>query len=189
VTRARGRPRKSDDPATRERLLDAAAEACIDVGFDRITLAAIAQRAGVTPAAIYNHFADKEELLYTAGRLAIDRLAATIAPGTDPARSVHDLVHAFLRPSLRPTRRLVLELHLAGARHPQLAEHLDEWHREFAKLVADSSPAGDDAPPATVKSLFLLLLGLCHVDDLDAIKAKPAALGERADRIVDALWH
>lgn len=188
VTRTRGRPRKSNDVATRERLLDAAAEVCVDVGFDRITLAEIAQRAGVTPAAIYNHFADKDELLYTAGRLAIDRLAASVAPGSDRARSVHDLVDAFLRPSLRATRRLILELHLAGARHPQLAEHLDDWHREFAKLVANSLPAGDDAPAATVKTFFLLLLGLCHVDDLHAIKAKPGALGGRVDRIVDALW-
>jgi AcrR family transcriptional regulator len=188
MTRRRGRPPKSEDVTTRERLLDAAAAACVDVGFDAVTLADLAARAGVTPAAIYNHFADKAELLYTAGRIAIDRLGGRIAPSDDPARGAHDVVAAFLAPDFRASRRLILELHLAGTRHPELGEHLRAWHREFAKLAVDRAPDGDDASAATVKALFLLLLGICHVDDLEAIEATPAALAARIDRIIDALY-
>ena len=135
LTRPRGRPHKSDDPATRDRLLEAAAAACVEVGFDAVTLANVATRAGVTPAAVYNHFTDKDELLYTAGRLAIDRLNASMAPAGDTAEAAHAVVEEFLRPSFRPTRRLILELHLAGARHPELAERLAVWHGEFAALA------------------------------------------------------
>jgi AcrR family transcriptional regulator len=188
VIRRRGRPPKSDDPATRDRLLDAAAAACVDVGFERITVAQIADRAGVTPAAIYNHFADKEELLYAAGRVAVERLAASITPGADPGRGAHDVATAFLRPSFRTSRRLILELHLAAARHPELAEHLEEWHREFAALAIKRGRPNDDAPAATVKAFFLVLLGLCHLEDLDGIKTTSAALGTRVDRIVDVLY-
>jgi AcrR family transcriptional regulator len=188
MTRRRGRPPKSGDPATRDRLLDAAAAACTAVGFEAVTLAGVAASAGVTPAAVYNHFAGKEELLYAAGRVAIDRLGASIVPAGDPARGAHDIVAAFLDPSFRASRRLILELHMAGARHPQLAEHLQEWHREFASLAVEREPGRDDAPAATVKALFLLLLGLCHVEDLDAIEATPVALAARVDRIVDALY-
>lgn len=186
MTRRRGRPPKSDDPATRDRLLEAAAEACIEVGFEAVTVASVAQRAGVTPAAVYNHFADKAALLYTAGREAIDRLNATVAATGDPARAAHQVVAAFLAPSFRPSRRLVLELHLAGARHPELAAHLADWHREFAGRSV--RPGGEHPPPATVKAFFLLLLGLCHLDDLDAIDTTETALRARIDRLVDALY-
>ena len=118
MSRPRGRPPKSDDPSTRDRLLQAAADACVEVGFDAVTLADVAARAGVTPAAVYNHFADKSELLYAAGRHAIDGLGASVVPTGDPARAVHDVVAAFLRPSFRSSRRLLLELHLAGSRRP-----------------------------------------------------------------------
>ena len=187
-TRRRGRPPKSDDPATRDRLLAAAAEACVEVGFDAVTVADVAQRAGVTPSAVYNHFADKSELLYTAGRVAIDRLGAEVVPAGDPARRAHDVAAAFLRPTFRTSRRLILELHLAGARHPELAEHLEDWHREFAgaALRADEGPVDGQTP--TLKAFFLVLLGLCHLEDLDALDTAASALRERVDRVVDALY-
>ncbi len=188
ATRRRGRPPKSSDPATRDRLLDAAAAACVDVGFDAVTVADVATRAGVTPSAVYNHFADKDELLYTAGRLAIDRLGADIAPAADPARSAHDVAAAFLLPSFRASRRLILELHLAGARHPELAEHLAEWHREFAVLSVDAGTDPDDAWAPTVKVFFLVLLGLCHLEDLEALDTDPSAIRARVERVVDALY-
>jgi AcrR family transcriptional regulator len=172
VNRRRGRPPKSDDPSTRDRLLDAATEACVAQGFDGVTLADIAERAGVTATAIYNHFANKEELLYTAGRRALRDLTATLSPSEEGARAVHDVAAAYLRPELAP----------------ELAEHLAAWHREFAKVLADLTPSGDRARTATVKSLFLLLLGLCHLEDLSALDAEPKQLATRVDRMVDALY-
>ena len=193
ATRRRGRPPKSDDPATRDRLLDAAAEACVEVGFDAVTVAQVAERAGVTASAVYNHFADKDELLYTAGRLAIGRLGSIVAPSGNPARSAHDVAAAFLHPTFRAGRRLILELHMAGGRHPELAAHLADWHREFAGLSAGEDTAADASnsaspSPATVKVFFLLLLGLCHVEDLESLDADPSALQDRVDRLIDALY-
>jgi AcrR family transcriptional regulator len=187
-TKRRGRPPKSDDPATKDRLLDAAAQACVDDGFEGVTLADIAERAGVTATAIYNHFASREELLYAAGRRALDQLAATLSPEHRGPAAVHEIAMAYLHPDRAPTRRLFLELHLAGAHHPDLAAHLDDWHREFAKVLADVVPGDDRAAQATVKALFLLLLGLCHLEDLDAIGAQPALVRERVGRLVDALY-
>ena len=167
-------------------------------GFESVTLAGIAERAGVTATAIYNHFASREELLYAAGRWALEQLAASLTPvadGDEPAltptsaaAAVHDIAAAYLRPEMRATRRLFLELHLAGARHPDLAVHLDDWHREFGKMLGDLVAADDDVPGATVKTLFMLLLGLCHLEDLDAITATPAATLERVGRLVDVLY-
>ncbi|MGH9186774.1 MAG: TetR/AcrR family transcriptional regulator [Acidimicrobiales bacterium] len=189
----RGRPPKSDDPATKDRLLEAAAAACVADGFESVTLAGIADRVGVTATAIYNHFASREELLYAAGRRALDELAATLSPGNGTQvpvgpSAVHDIAKAYVRPEMAPTRRLFLELHLAGAHHRDLATHLEEWHREFAKVLADVVPADDNAPGATVKTLFMLLLGLCHLEDLGAIPADATAMLERVDRLVDTRY-
>jgi AcrR family transcriptional regulator len=182
----RGRPPKSDDLDTKERLLEAAAEACVADGFESVTLAGIAERAGVTATAIYNHFASREELLYAAGRRALDQLAATLSPEPGP-EAFHQIALAYLHPDRAATRRLFLELHLAGAHHPDLAAHLDDWHREFAKVLADVVPGDATRAAATVKTLFLLLLGLCHLEDLTAVPAADAAVRERVGHLVAAL--
>ena len=53
-----GRPPKIDEHGTptRERLLRAAVEACVEFGYDGATLADIARRAGVSTPAVYSHF-------------------------------------------------------------------------------------------------------------------------------------
>jgi AcrR family transcriptional regulator len=191
TARRRGRPPKSldpSDPTTRDRLLEAATDACVAEGFEGVTVAGIAERAGFTATAIYNHFDTKEDLLYAAGRRALQRLAATLSNERADAGAVHDIAAAYLRPDMESTRRLFLELHLAGTRHPELSEHLHEWHREFAKVLSDLTVPGDDASAATVKSLFLLLLGLCQLEQLDAIRAKRSDVAARVDRMVDAIY-
>jgi AcrR family transcriptional regulator len=188
MSNRRGRPPKSEDPATADRLLEAAGEACAELGFERVTLEAIGKRVGVTATAIYNHFGSKDELLYAAGLHGLDRLTETLAGSEVRIQTVHDVAKAYLRPEMATTRRLFLELHMAGVRHPELAGHLARWHQGWAKVFADLVPPGDDAPAATVKALFLLLLGLCHIEDLGAIRADRAALGLRVDRLVSALY-
>jgi AcrR family transcriptional regulator len=58
----RGRPAGSDGATTRERLVAAAHAACLDVGFDAVTLADISRRAGVALGTFYVYFADKSEI-------------------------------------------------------------------------------------------------------------------------------
>jgi AcrR family transcriptional regulator len=166
----------------------AAAEACAELGFDGVTLEAIGRRASVTPAAIYNHFAGKDELLYAAGVYALEQLTETLTGTELGAEVVHDVAAAYLRPEMAVARRLFVELHLAGTRHPELAAHLAAWHAEWAKVFADVVRDTDDDPAATVKVLFLVLLGLCHIDELDAMDAPADALLARVDRLVGSLY-
>ena len=188
MKRRRGRPPKSDDPSPRDRLLDAAASACATYGFEAVTVAGIAEGAGVTATAIYNHFDTKEELLYLAGRRALEQLVATLSSNGRQLRGVNDVATAFLRPDMATTRRLLLELHMAGARHPELAAHLTAWHREFAKLFASLVPGTPTEQRATVKALFLLLLGLCHLEQLDGVRADRVQLGREVEAMVRALY-
>ena len=63
-----GRPPKVDrhGTPTRERLLNAAADACVEHGYVGATLADIARRADVSTPAIYSHFSGKADLLVEA---------------------------------------------------------------------------------------------------------------------------
>jgi AcrR family transcriptional regulator len=57
-------PPSTHDPAsTRERILDVALELFSDQGYDGTSLREIAERLGVTKAALYYHFASKEDIL------------------------------------------------------------------------------------------------------------------------------
>jgi AcrR family transcriptional regulator len=175
-----GRPPKVDDTglATRERLLTAAADACVEHGFDGATVADIAHRADVSAPAIYNHFGGKVELMVAAGHAALDRLRPAGTPRRPSARQV---VRTFLADDFAGTRRLLVELHLAGQRHPDVAALLASWH---------TTQAGnwDGDGDATVKTFFLLLLGLCQIDALSALPGSAADVTTVAERLTAVLF-
>ena len=50
---------------TRERILQTALDLFIEQGYDKASLREVAERVGVTKAALYYHFASKEEILRT----------------------------------------------------------------------------------------------------------------------------
>lgn len=53
----------TEDMSTRERILDIALELFADQGYERTSLRQIAERLGFSKAAIYYHFASKEDIL------------------------------------------------------------------------------------------------------------------------------
>ena len=50
---------------TRDRILDVALDLFIEQGYDKTSLREIAERVGVTKAALYYHFSSKEEIIRT----------------------------------------------------------------------------------------------------------------------------
>jgi AcrR family transcriptional regulator len=182
----RGRPPNSDGQETATRLLDAAASACAEHGFDGATMNEIARRAGVTAAAIYNHYESREDLLYAAGVRSLGQVTEVVTQPLGPA-SAREIAAGYLRPGLKQSRRLLAELHLAGGRDPKLAALLARWHRAWSEALMQVLPPTDPDPEATIKTLFLLLLGLCHLEDLDALQPEPGDLEHRVERLVDAI--
>jgi AcrR family transcriptional regulator len=185
--RGRGRPPKSEGLVTAQALLDAATGVCAEWGFDGSTVARVAERGGVSPAAIYNHYGSREDLLYAAAVRGLERITTLSMKHVDSIDSAPALASAYLRPEMRDTRRLIAELHLASGRDERLAGLLAEWHRSWTKAIVEHLPPDDPAPNATVKSIFLLLLGLCHYDDLPAVRAPRGAVAERAEMAVSTL--
>lgn len=185
--RPRGRPPNSDGQLTAQRLLDAAAAVCVESGFEGSTLPLIAERAGVSPTAVYNHFHSRQELLYAAAVRALDQITAVALQGGRREPTLQAIATAYLRPEMTRNRRLIAELHLAGRRDERLAALLAQWHRQYADRFVGALSGTDANPQATTKVVFLLLLGLCHFDDLPVIRAPRAAVSERVERMIEVL--
>ena len=143
VTAAEPGPR----PAAVERLLDAASEAVADKGFHATTTRDIAARAGMSPAAVYVHFASKEELLYELSlvghraALAIVVGAAGRSPG-DPAAQLQAVVSDFASWHARHRRTArVVQYELAALTRGHRTV-IDGLRREIQARMRDLLAAG-----------------------------------------------
>ncbi len=96
---------------TAERILDAAEEVFAERGYDAASLGDVADRVGIRPQAIYNHFSGKREL-YAA---VLERLLCPFLTLLDDAASAPDVGHS----ALALTRDIAFH-----ARNPHLARIL-----------------------------------------------------------------
>ena len=86
----------------RSSLVDAARELLLELGDqEKLTVRAVTARAGVSPNALYLHFADKEALL-SAVMIASYKelrsfLQAAVAPAREPIKQVRAYGHAYLQ--------------------------------------------------------------------------------------------
>ncbi|MFB7909929.1 TetR/AcrR family transcriptional regulator [Kitasatospora sp. NPDC059146] len=130
---------------TRARLLAAASELFLSVGFARTSIEDVCAAAGYTRGAFYSNFAGKEDLLLAlfddqaARRITeLERLAAACEALAPPERA-RLLVEALLRvePAESGWILLFLEFRLVAARSAELAEQLAAHDRTVARALAD----------------------------------------------------
>ncbi len=72
-------PRRMSAPARREQLLDVATQLAVEQGFHAISVEAIARRAGITRAVIYQHFGDLQTMLETVIERETSRALAQVS--------------------------------------------------------------------------------------------------------------
>src|ERR1700761_3000881 len=72
------------EPQARERLRDPALELFLAHGFDNVTVAQIAERAGLTRRTFSRYFADKRDVLF-AGSDELPKVMADAVRAADPA--------------------------------------------------------------------------------------------------------
>lgn len=181
-----GRPPKDDARvSTEQRLVDAAFAACVEQGFDGVSLSDVAARAGVTANAVYKHFDSKSALLVATAKHALASLPAVDDPTLDPPQRARMLARAFLAPEARQARRFVAELAAAAPRHPDLAQLMAEWNDE---RVAGWPRTGTRAGRARVKALYVLFLGACQFEALDGIDAPVDVVAARLEEAAAVLF-
>ena len=116
-------------PNARGRLERAAYELFRDRGYDRTTVADIAERAGLTERTFFRHYADKREVLFGGGAVLQDEVVRALVklPPTVPTiEAVRIAVEAAS--SLMHGRR-----DLARERQRIIAAHTDLQERELIK--------------------------------------------------------
>lgn len=129
--------RNEDDARTR--LQRAALELFGERGYDRITAAEIAGRAGVTERTFFRHFPDKREVLFEGEAVLRAALTASIAEAPAGVGSLDTLFGAFrsVVPLLEANRPFAVPRHAVIASTPALRE------RELTKVAALANALAD----------------------------------------------
>ncbi|WP_236789567.1 TetR/AcrR family transcriptional regulator [Amycolatopsis sp. GM8] len=84
-----------DGGPARLRLQQAALELYQEHGYDQVTTAEIAARAGVTERTFYRHFADKREVLFDGEKVLRDALVTVVAGAPESLAPLPVLLRAF----------------------------------------------------------------------------------------------
>ncbi|MCK2213090.1 TetR/AcrR family transcriptional regulator [Actinomadura sp. ATCC 31491] len=159
-------------PAKRAAIVRAALELFLDEGYARVSMDAIAARAGVGKQTVYSHFGNKERLFLAVVGEARTAASATPADASPPGRTGDPradlqavgerLLRVVLSPAVAALHRLtVAEL----THHPELQESWRETSSDaLLAEVADHLTAADRAgtlrvpDPLLAARQFVLLM-------------------------------
>ncbi|GAA0272929.1 TetR-like C-terminal domain-containing protein [Actinomadura nitritigenes] len=167
-----------------ERLTRAAAELADEVGFENVTVSALARRFGVKDASLYSHVKNVQDLRARVAVLALAELADRAADAL-AGRAGKDALVAF-----------------AGAYRAYAKEHPGRY--TAARLRLDPETAAASAAGRHAEMMRALLRGydLAEPDQTDAVRLLGSVFHgyvsleeaggfdhSRAARDVDASWH
>lgn len=165
-------PRGAGDPRLRDRLLEAAADVTRSEGVQAVTIRRVARRAGLADGTLYNHFADKDELLRAVVANLTQRAEEQVTrlaelPGTATVReNLLEVVRAGLAAlsELAPLLAALGEQAVAtdpvrphGA--PRPANPVIRATVEYLRAEQRLGRIGPDADPEAAATL---LIGACH---------------------------
>lgn len=129
--------------------IDAILEASVTVmsehGYHGTSVRDIAERAGLSPAALYHHFASKHDVLATIMDRGIEELLRRTRAARDaadgPAATLRSIVDAHVRFHLEDQRAVLLGAsELRGLEEPVRSDHIakrQQQQRIFDDVVAD----------------------------------------------------
>jgi AcrR family transcriptional regulator len=150
-------------PDARRRLQEAAVELYAERGFSGTTVAAVAERAGLTERTFFRHFVDKREVLFANE----DALRATLveavadAPEGGPGALADAGVAAVVR-ALQPRHAELRRREPVVAAHPELRERelmkLASWTGALRAALEDRGIGPDTA--ALVAETWVAVLGV-----------------------------
>ena len=127
-------------PARRSQLLDEAAALLVDGGPAALTMERLAERAGVSKALPYRHFADADAVRVALFQRETGRLGVGVLRALQSAPPGEDLVRVSVRAyfdELVPRRDLLVALSSPGRAVPALADPDDAATRFAARLLRD----------------------------------------------------
>ena len=190
----RGRAARPTPPAPRKTyhhgnlrraLVEAAGGLLESRGPLGVTLRGAARAAGVSQAAPYRHFRDKQAMLAAVAEAGFRQIGEAVRravnPRADPIRRLEQLGVAYVRfaiahPSLY---RLMFSPAVSGREHPALRQAAVEGATGFAGVVLGAQRAGALRPGDPEPIAFVLLALLHGVSNLLVEKQIPEAVRVR----------
>ncbi|MBO8186381.1 TetR/AcrR family transcriptional regulator [Streptomyces spirodelae] len=180
MARTIGEPRNARSRKTVAALLQAARELIEEQGFESLTMAAAAERAGVSRRGAYLHFSTRGELLTALYRSLgeVEQLAASLQKVWDAPDALATL-REWAEHIARSHPRILAVLHaVERARHtdPDAAElwetTLTNWRRGSRRVIERLQAEHRLAPPWTVDTATDMLWALTSLDILDRLMTR-----------------
>jgi AcrR family transcriptional regulator len=160
---------RGGDRTLREHLIATAERMIAERGTAGLTVRAIAREAGVAGGVLYNHFADKEELI----ALALRAHATAIESGLDPlpapgTGTVEGNLRAYVAHGMALHGRMVPAL--TGliatpevlARFAGLSDPDRDWRHRLRGYLEAERGLGRIAADARVGAVTSMIVGACH---------------------------
>ena len=172
----------------RERVVELATAVADDVGFDRLSLAAVAERAGVRLPSLYKHIESLDGLRRDVAVRALDELAAAVAPalsGRAGGEALRALAGAYRDYARRHPGRYAATVRAPLAADQAHAAAAGSVLRLVYAVLAGYGLDGDDAVDAT-RSLRASLHGFVVLETSGGF-GLPRDVDRSFDRLVDAL--
>src|SRR5271163_1412240 len=151
-------------PETQRLILDTAISVFAENGYEAVTMRQIATLADLTPASIYNYYADKRSLYLAACKHSLgeatQRMLQTVDEGTSPRDRLFRFVRGLAMVDANATRLFMRELVEVDKEGLALLEH-ETFEAAFRKLIELLRQAtGAPASPVRAASVFALVFGL-----------------------------
>ncbi|MEU6212060.1 ScbR family autoregulator-binding transcription factor [Streptomyces sp. NPDC090085] len=182
------RARQERAEITRQAILDGAAIAFDESGFEGTSLSDVVRHAGVTKGALYFHFPSKEAL----ARTLMDeqfQVAAHVPDAEDPGlQTAIDLTHRMahgLRTDVRIRAGIRLVIEFGSFTSPDATPY-DTWIATCRSCLGPAQRQGDIHPSLDVDALSVLLVGaFTGIQVTSHVRTRRADLHER----VADLWN
>jgi AcrR family transcriptional regulator len=177
----------------KQAVLDAAEAVVAESGAARLTLDAVAARAGISKGGLIYHFHSKNDLLramidrHIQGYIAMrDQLLETLPPG--PTRAIQAEIQTGQRVAAERNRRVSASLLAVVANQPELLEPVRGLYRERFARLAEQPEIYESAAILSLAADGLRMLDLLQVLPFDDAQrdALMEALARRAERLEPA---
>jgi len=174
--------------STIARLLDATADALIELGYARTTIREICTRAGVSDGGLFRHFRSRLELIaacadHVAERTLEDlRALADATPGT--SQTPEAIVRAVREATRHPTSYVWQELLVAARTDAELRRRIEPVTRRYVEDAQQLMMSISGTHALTSEQAVLWQQLLTHVFNSEAMIAAVAPDDEAERRLV-----
>lgn len=158
------------DASVREKILTAANEILLTVGFSALTQQAVAARAGVRQSHLTYYFPTRNDLLRGTAQFGVEAMFLPMAENAVPGELAVEDLRQLLMPEKNDRQWFRLMTGLAAASEED--ESIRQWMREFdarilEKLKASFALVGAPISQDHANFLHATFIGALHLDMVD----------------------